>query len=428
MPSNGVHLSAADVRDSIKITDLGTDMEIGSFFGREKVGFPLPYSTIGKLRLDEHNSTYLTFLEPGKSLTIKVLQESSITTERVVDSLLNYLSTNTLDYINENGNFIFTTENLDSIVKMFNTYKLQREQLILEYSNRLTDSELQVLKFYNATRLYGFLQFYGLVTKKIKAENSFYDFTEEINLSDEFIKSAPYLFLNKLKIQFLRKYGSLKTLTEFLDYIAENLNGKDRSDFMKAIFIKELIHSSQFWEPEQELLNTDTLEKILVEERDNRYYYLIKIFSDKFLLTRKGKRAFNFNAEKPDGSPFSLEDLNGKVVFIDVWATWCAPCLEARPKVIDIANKFKDNPNFEVLMVSVDDSREKWLDFLKDNNETSVGNVFIGGGMKKDFGRQFNINYIPNYILIGKQRLIVDAYIKEPSNSVEEMIVQELSK
>jgi thiol-disulfide isomerase/thioredoxin len=146
------------------------------------------------------------------------------------------------------------------------------------------------------------------------------------------------------------------------------------------------------------------------------------------LLTRKGKRAFNFNAEKPDGSPFSLEDLNGKVVFIDVWATWCAPCLEARPKVIDIANKFKDNPNFEVLMVSVDDSREKWLDFLKDNNETSVGNVFIGGGMKKDFGRQFNINYIPNYILIGKQRLIVDAYIKEPSNSVEEMIVQELSK
>lgn len=311
---------------------------------------------------------------------------------------------------------------------MFSTYKLKREELILGYSDRLSDSELEVLKFYNTTRLYGFLQFYGLIPKKIEAENSFYDFTEEINLSDEFIKSSPYLFLNKLKIQFLRKNGSLKTLTEFLDYIDENLDSEDKSDFMKSIFIKELVESSQYWEHERDLLKTDTLEIILDEERNNRYYHLMKNVSDKFLLTQKGKKAFKFKAERPDGPPFSLGDLIGKVVFIDVWATWCAPCLDARPKVIDIAKKFEDDPNFEVLLVSVDDSKEKWLNFLNDNTETSVSNLFIQGGMKKDFGRQFNINYIPNYILIDKQGLIVNAYIKEPSISVEEMIVKELSK
>ncbi len=388
----------------------------------------MPYSTISKVRLSEHNTTYLTFLEAGKRIEIEVLQDASITTSRVVDSLLNYLSINTLDYINENLNTIFTTENLDSIVQMFNIYKSQREKMILEYSDRLSTSEIEVLKFYNGTRLYGFLQFYGLVPKKIKAENSFYDFMEGINLSDNFIKSAPYLFLNKLKIQFLRKFGPLKTLTEFLDYIDENLDSEDESDFMKFMFIKELVASSQFWEPEQELLNTYTLETILEDERENKYHHLIKNYSDKFLMTQKGKKPINFKGERPDGSPFRLEDLSGKVIFIAVWATWCAPCLQARPKVIDMPNRFNDDPNFEVLMVSVDDSKEKWINFLKDHSETSVSNIFIESGMKKDFGHQFNINSIPNYILIDKKGLIVDAYIKEPSRSVEEMIVQELSK
>lgn len=427
-PSNSIYLSATGISDSVKITDIGTDMEIGSFLGNKKVELPMPYSKIGKVQLAEYNSAYLTFLEPGKNIDIRVFKDSLLTTERVVDSLLNYLSTNSLDYINKNLNFIFTTDNLDSIVKMFNTYRLEREQLILDFSDRLSPSEMEVLVFYNTTRLYGFLQFYGLVPQKIKVENSFYDFVEQIDLSHNFIKSAPYLFLNKLKIQFLRQYGSLTDLSEFLDYIDEKMDGEDRSDFMKSMFIKELVESSQFWEPEHQLLNMETLEKMLDQERDTEYYHFIESFSNKFLLTQKGREAYNFKGERPDGSTFELEDLNGKVVFIDVWATWCAPCLIARPKVIDIANKFKDDANLKVLMVSVDDSREKWLKFMNDNPETSITNIFIEDGMKKDFGRQFNINYIPNYILIDKQGLIVDAYIKEPSMSVEEMIVKELSK
>lgn len=96
--------------------------------------------------------------------------------------------------------------------------------------------------------------------------------------------------------------------------------------------------------------------------------------------------------------------------------------------MIEMAKKFGDNPHLEFLMVSVDDTREKWTNFLNDNIESSVTNVFIKNGMKMNFGRQFNINAIPNYVLIDKRGLIVNAYIKEPSKEVEEMIFKELSK
>ena len=423
-----LYFSAININDSVTITDIGTDMELIGFFGNEKVKLPMPYNTIGEVRVGKYHSTYLTFLESGKNITINTFQDSSLTTTRVVDSLLNYLSINSLDFINENLNFIFTTTNLDSIVQIFDTYKLEREGLILSYSNRLSTSEIEILKFYNNTRLYGFLQFYGLVPQKVDAQNSFYDFTERINLSDKGLKSAPYLYLNKLKIQYLRAFGSVNSLLEFLDYIDDNVASRDISDFMKFVFIKELIESSQYWEPEQKLFNTDTLQIMIDLESENKYYPFIKKYSTKFFLTQKGKKAFDFAGETPEGSIFRLGDLNGKVVFIDVWATWCAPCIEARPKVIDIAKKFQSDPNLVVLMVSVDDSKEKWQNFLNTNFEPSISNVFIESGIKKSFGKQFNINLIPNYILIDKQGLIVNAYIKEPSAKVEEMITKELSK
>lgn len=426
--NEGVGLSTININDSVTITDIGTDIEITKFSGSEKVTLPMPYKTIGKVQVSEHHSTYLTFLETGGNISIEALPDSSLTTTRVVDSLLNYLSTNSLDFINENLDFIFTTDNLDSIVRIFDTYKLEREGLILDFANRLSASEIKILKFYNGARLYGFLQFYGLVPKKLEADNSFYDFIERIDITEQGLRSSPYLYLNKLKIEYLREFGSLDSLPQFLNYMDKNLTDRDMSDFMKFIFIKELIESSPYWGPERELLNTDALTAMLDIENENKYYHLINKYADKFFVTQKGEKAFNFIAERPDSSSFRLNHLSGKVVFIDVWATWCAPCLEARPKVVEMAKKFGDNPDLEFLMVSVDDSREKWVNFLNDNIESSLVNVFIENGMKKDFGQQFNINAIPSYILIDKHGLIVNAYIEEPSGEVEEMISKELSK
>lgn len=65
-----------------------------------------------------------------------------------------------------------------------------------------------------------------------------------------------------------------------------------------------------------------------------------------------------------DGSAVSLRALHGKVVLLDVWASWCAPCQEELPALDDIAARLHDK-GVEIVAVSIDEERSAAVDFLK---------------------------------------------------------------
>ena len=67
-----------------------------------------------------------------------------------------------------------------------------------------------------------------------------------------------------------------------------------------------------------------------------------------------GSQAANFKLEKLDGTTVSLESLRGKVVFLNVWATWCEPCREEMPSMQTLYDDFKANKDFVMLAVSQD--------------------------------------------------------------------------
>lgn len=67
----------------------------------------------------------------------------------------------------------------------------------------------------------------------------------------------------------------------------------------------------------------------------------------------------------PDGDSISLSSLRGKVVLIDFWASWCAPCVKEQPELADLYRKFKDadfkgGKGFEIYGVSLDSKKENW--------------------------------------------------------------------
>lgn len=59
-----------------------------------------------------------------------------------------------------------------------------------------------------------------------------------------------------------------------------------------------------------------------------------------------------------NGEPLSMEKFRGKAIFINVWATWCPPCIAEMPSINKLYNELKDD-NVEFIMLSVDENFEK---------------------------------------------------------------------
>jgi thiol-disulfide isomerase/thioredoxin len=76
-----------------------------------------------------------------------------------------------------------------------------------------------------------------------------------------------------------------------------------------------------------------------------------------------------FNIRTLDGSRFNLDQMNGRVVLVDFWATWCGPCNEELPQIKQIAKDFAGQPLI-ILSVSWDEDAQTWKDYIQKNGMT----------------------------------------------------------
>jgi peroxiredoxin len=81
---------------------------------------------------------------------------------------------------------------------------------------------------------------------------------------------------------------------------------------------------------------------------------------------RIGSAAPDFTIQDADRK-ISLHDLRGKVVVLNFWATWCPPCVEEMPSLVQLQQKLKDK-DVQVLAVSIDADGDAYHKFLKDHN------------------------------------------------------------
>ena len=75
--------------------------------------------------------------------------------------------------------------------------------------------------------------------------------------------------------------------------------------------------------------------------------------------------SYDFSLQDLEGKTISLSDYKGKVVFIDFWATWCPPCRLSIPYVEKLYEQYKDNEDFVVLGINLQESKEDITKFMK---------------------------------------------------------------
>ncbi|MBO9583185.1 MAG: TlpA family protein disulfide reductase [Flavobacterium sp.] len=129
-----------------------------------------------------------------------------------------------------------------------------------------------------------------------------------------------------------------------------------------------------------------------------------------------GKASPGFDYENFKGGKTKLTDLKGKYIYIDLWATWCAPCRAEIPYLQKLEEKYHAK-NIEFVSISIDKAKDnpKWKKFVTDKQ--------LGGTQlfaDKDWESEFVVNYgvtgIPRFILIDPNGNVVSSDASRPSD------------
>lgn len=124
------------------------------------------------------------------------------------------------------------------------------------------------------------------------------------------------------------------------------------------------------------------------------------------------KEAPNFSWSE-NGKKMSLKDLKGNVVMVNLWATWCGPCIKEMPDLSKISEELKDK-NFKMLGMNVfqQEGSRKVEDFLKTNPVSYVildGNQEVVDAFGEASGKK--IDAVPTTFIIGKDGTIAETIV-----------------
>jgi thiol-disulfide isomerase/thioredoxin len=116
-------------------------------------------------------------------------------------------------------------------------------------------------------------------------------------------------------------------------------------------------------------------------------------------------KSVDFTQTDDKGNEFKLSSLKGKYVLVDFWASWCGPCRAENPHLLKAYNELK-NKNFEVVGVSLDETKAAWLNAVKQDGMPWI-QVSDLKGFKSDLAVKYGISAIPQNFLINPEGVII---------------------
>ena len=123
----------------------------------------------------------------------------------------------------------------------------------------------------------------------------------------------------------------------------------------------------------------------------------------------EGKPAIDFHVKDVNGGDLSLEKYRGKIVLLDFWAVWCAPCRAETPHLKRAYAEFKDR-EFEIVGISLDHEKSKLLAYIEEHD--IAWPQFLNETGENDIAQKYKVMAIPRTFLIDHEGVIRKADLR----------------
>lgn len=228
-----------------------------------------------------------------------------------------------------------------------------------------------------------------------------------ITLTDEALLNIPEYFALVKQSLIKEDTRELSESTKLFDAIGK----LDEGEFKNTLLFNQLNESIRN-------INTVTERDSLVELYNHKmgkksYRDMILKRSKALNALTQGSKAPEFVAYNTQGETFTLDSYKGNYLLIDVWASWCGPCIKEAPYFESKAIAYKEQP-IKFLSMSIDQQEEAWETAIKGKGKTVQQ---LRAKNIKQFAKDYNTNSIPRFILIDPKGKFVNATFLRPSNN-----------
>ena len=180
--------------------------------------------------------------------------------------------------------------------------------------------------------------------------------------------------------------------------------------------------TEQYTQSYQSSLNRVTNEEFLATAKEritkttNRWIEMKTAVDN---MPKEGQPAINFNYPDIDGNNVSLSNLKGKLVYVDVWATWCGPCRAEIPSLQKLEVDYHER-DVTFLSVSVDQDKEAWRKMVADEE---LGGIQLWADGWSKITKDYAIFGIPRFMLFDTKGNIISTNAPRPSSdSIRELL------
>lgn len=200
--------------------------------------------------------------------------------------------------------------------------------------------------------------------------------------------------------------NALERLKATLDFIDKNMSNPVVVSFLVNQFVTDYVSRAGI----DELGEFEAFYEAKVISPEDRAKF--KELCAEWDRVKRGQPSPDFQFSDTGGKKVGLQDFAGKYVLIDIWATWCPPCLKEIPALKELELRFKDK-NIIFVSVSCDQKAADWEKMVK---EKELGGIQLYYDGDQEFMNVYKIRSIPRFILLDREGRIISANMTRPSN------------